>query len=95
MKRTIIPRGERIPVYLSPRQRDLLRDHTFCNPEYVALSVVEKKGVRFGWSLDEIEDIHGHVAAAANHCENRKLQRELDSLFEKLGTYLISCEEES
>jgi hypothetical protein len=88
MKRKKIAYGTKLPVKLTLRQRDLVRDHTFYNPGFANLVVADTKGIRVDLSLDDIEEIQGYVAAEANHCEDKKLQKELDALFEKLQGFL-------
>ena len=37
------------------------------------------------WRLrNDLDALLGYVAAEANHCKDRKLQKELDELFERL-----------
>lgn len=85
-----IPRGTKLPVKLTIRERDLILDETFCDPIVLKIAVVVGKGIKAEWSLDEIEDVQGYVAAEANHTENRKLQKGLDKLSDKLQVYLDS-----
>ena len=35
-------------------------------------------------TLDEWDDLGGHIAAEANHAEDKKLQRELDAISSKI-----------
>ncbi|CBE69211.1 MAG: hypothetical protein F9K13_06495 [Candidatus Methylomirabilis oxygeniifera] len=88
MKRKKIPYGSKLPVKLTIRERDLIRDETFCHPDFAKVAVVDGKRVRVDLSLDEIEEIQGFVAAEANHMENTKLQKELYRLFDKLQVFL-------
>ncbi len=76
------------PVRFTIRERDLIRDHTFYNPDFARLAVAEGRGIRVDLSLDDIEEIQGYVAAEANHCQDRKLQKELDRLFDRLQMLL-------
>jgi hypothetical protein len=47
--------------------------------------MVEANGsVRFRWSLEDIEEVLGHVAASANHSKDRKLEKRLDWISVKL-----------
>jgi hypothetical protein len=94
MKRKKITYGTKLPVKLTLRERDLIRDETFCDPDFARLAVVEGKGVRVDLSLDDIEEIQGYVAAEANHTKNKKLQKELDRLFDKLQVYLDTYDEQ-
>ena len=72
------------------RERDLIRDHTFYDPDFANLAVADGAGICVDLSLDDIEEIQGYVAAEANHCDDRKLQKELDLLFDKLQEFLDS-----
>jgi len=93
MKRKI-PYGTKIPVKLTFRERDLILEETFCDPRYVKLAEVDARGINVEWSLDDIEDVQGFVAAEANHTKNKKLERNLDNLFDKLQVYLDSYDDQ-
>jgi len=81
----LIGENDKVPVLLTKRQIELLNEHTFAEDALLnALHVSEiaggKRKVLF--TLHDLEDLNGHVAAAANHCSNRKLQKELDLVYE-------------
>ncbi|RJQ18997.1 MAG: hypothetical protein C4560_06695 [Nitrospiraceae bacterium] len=95
MKRKKIPYGTKLPVKLTLRDRDLIRDETLGNPDFAKFAVVEGKGIRVDMSLDDIEEVQGYVAAAANHTENKKLQKELDQLFKKLQVFLDAYDDQA
>ena len=86
--------GTKLPVKLTLRERDLILDETFCDPGVLKIAVVSGRGIAVDWSLDDIEDVQGYVAAEANHTKNRKLQKELDKLFDKLQVYLDSYDDQ-
>lgn len=94
MKRKKIPYGTKLPVKLTIRERDLIRDEPFCDLDFAKVAVVDGKGIRIDMSLDDIEEVQGYVAAEANHTKNKKLQRELDRLFDKLQVYLDSYDDQ-
>ena len=80
-------RGERtgrVSVAVTARERDLLRDETFADPGYAD----RFREVGGEWvaqfTASELEDILGHLAAAANHARRAKLRGELDALYERL-----------
>ena len=60
---------------------------------FATLVVVDGDGVRVPMTLDNIDDLMGYVAAAANHSKTKKLRKELDRLFDKLQGYLDRYEE--
>jgi hypothetical protein len=77
-------RERRIPVTFTARERDLLREHTFADPVYAdRIKGAEGGGVARS-SPSELDDILGYLAAAANHTRSRKLQDELDVLYDPL-----------
>ena len=90
-----IPYGTKLPVKLTLRERDLIRDETFCTPYFAKFAVVEGKNIKVDMSLDDIEEIQGYIAAVANHTENKKLQKELDRIFGKLQFYLDSYDDQA
>ena len=94
MKRKKIPYGTKLPVKLTLRERDLIRDETFCDPDFAKSAIVDAKGVRLDLSLDDIEEIQGYIAAEANHTENSILEKKLDSLFDKLQVYLDTYDDQ-
>jgi len=93
--RTAIPCGSKLPVTLTLRERDLIRDETFCDPSFAKCAVVDGTGIKVELSLDEIEEIQGYVAAEANHTNNAKLRKELDRLFAKLQVFLDTYDDQS
>jgi len=92
--RTTIPYGRKLPVTLTLRERDLIRDETFCDPGFAKCAVVEGTGIKVELSLDEIEELQGYVAAEANHTNNAKLRKELDRLFAKFQVFLDTYDDQ-
>ena len=80
---------------LTLQERDLIRNETLCNPDFARFAVVEGKGVILNLSLDDIEEIQGYIAAEANHTKSRKLQKDLDRLFNKFQVYLDTYDDQS
>ncbi|MHB9111009.1 MAG: hypothetical protein ACYC4D_00015 [Thermoleophilia bacterium] len=89
-----IPLDSKLPVKLTVRECNIIRDETFCDPRLVRLASVDGKHVLIEWSLDEIEDVQGFVAAEANHTENKQLETALDRIFIKLQVYLDSYDDQ-
>jgi hypothetical protein len=94
MKRKKIPYGTKLPLKLTIRERDLIRNETLCDPDFARFAVAEGKGIRVELSLDDIEEIQGYIAAEANHTKNSKLEKELDRLFDKLQVYLETYDDQ-
>ena len=72
---------------MSSRERELLLNHTFADPDYAEQlrAIPGKMGYVGGYTLDDLEDMLGYIAAEANHCEDRKLQKELYGFFDRLS----------
>ncbi len=94
MKRKKIPYGMKVSVKLTLRERDLIRDDTFCDPDFARLAIVRGKDIMVELSLDEIEEVQGYVAAEANHSKNSKLKKELDQLFGKFQVLLDTYDDQ-
>jgi len=94
MKRKKMPYGTKLPVTLTLRERDIILDETFCDPDFARLAVVDGKRIKVELSLDDIEEIQGYIAAEANHTKNKKLQKELDRLFDKLQVFLDTYDDQ-
>ena len=87
MRPQVIQPGERIAVRLTPGQRDLILDHTFIDNDVAGrLRVAEAEGesIVARLTLDDLEDLLGHVAAQANHSNGAKLRKRLDTLCDRL-----------
>ncbi len=93
------PRKERIrikpdetaPLELNERERELIEQHTFADEELTnRLRVVPKPGERpiFRFTLDDLDELAGFVAAEANHAKDKKLRKELDQLYERIEAVL-------
>jgi len=88
-QRTRIPEGHLIAIAFTERERTLIGEHTFADPDLTtALANAEQRGtsVIAPFTLDDLDELRGHVAATASHCKDRKLRRELDALFARLTT---------
>jgi hypothetical protein len=93
MKRKKIPYGSRLPVILTLKERDIVRDMTVGAPNFGKIGLVEGKSIKIIMSLDEIEDIQGYVAAEANHTDNKILQKALKKISDKLQVFLDTYED--
>jgi hypothetical protein len=84
-RRKIHPQ-EKITVRMTAADRGLLLEHTFADPEYAnrlqaGPGEVELVGQ---YSLDDLEDILGYIAAEANHTKDKRVERALNKLHERL-----------
>lgn len=78
---------EGVALKLSIRDRELIIDRTFAGPDLtdrLAAAAPVRSKITVYYTLSELEDLQGHIAAQANHAKNRKLQRELDKLYDRI-----------
>ena len=94
-RRRIKP-GETVPLAFTARERALVIEHTFAGPELTepldTARVVRGKYI-MRCTLDDIDELLGHVAAEANHAKNKRLQKELDALHERLQAEMESYDD--
>jgi hypothetical protein len=78
---------EAVPLRLSVADRDLILAHTYADQELTApleAAKVERSTITVRYALWELEELEGHIAAAANHTANRKLRQKLDDLYDRI-----------
>lgn len=84
---------EKISLELNDRERTLILEHTFSDEELTnRLRIVPKPGERpiFGFTLGDLDELAGFVAAEANHTKGKKLRKELGHLFGRIEELLDS-----
>ena len=86
MKRRKIQPGTKITVRMTVRDRALLTEHTLGGPEYAKRlqPASSGSGLVGEYTLDDLEDMLGYIAAEANHTGDRKLRRALHALHDRL-----------
>jgi repressor LexA len=87
MRPQLIQPGERVPVRLTPTQRDLILEHTFIDPELQQrLRVAETDGTSIvaRLTLDDLDNLLGSVAAETNHSKDATLRKRLDTVYDRL-----------
>jgi hypothetical protein len=87
---------QRVPIAFTARERTLVLDHTFAGGELIepleaAREVREKCVARY--TLDDLDELLGYVAAEANHSTSKRLQAELDALYNRLQAEMQSYDD--
>jgi len=80
-----------IEIKFTPQERDLIIDHTFTGPDLTKrLQIAEIKGARLivKYSTYDLDELIGFIAAEANHTDDKKIEKKLDKLFDKLNSIL-------
>jgi Plasmid pRiA4b ORF-3-like protein len=81
--------GEKVEVDLTDAERrNLLEDLTCLDPELETALRNTSSGQPVKMTLDDLDQLSGWVAAEANHTKNKKLERTLDRIFDKIGRLL-------
>ena len=81
---------------LTSRQCDLIINKTFAPSELTGrlrLRIVGKKPV-YRFTLDELDELMGYVAAEANHTPDRKLEKQLLKIFSRIEQLLATHTDE-
>ena len=87
---------EPVELLLTERQRHLILEHTLAEPDLTKkLEIAETRGERIAgmYTLDDLDHLSEWVAAAANHCEDPRLRKQLDHLFGLIRTTLESYDD--
>ena len=87
----------KVALELSDRERDLIMKHTFAGDELTdRLRIVTKPGEPplYRFTLDDLDELAGYVAAEANHAKVKKLEKELRRLYARIAAVLESYTDE-
>ena len=82
---------DEIEIKITPEERDLILDLTFADEALTdRLKIAEMRGKHLvaRYSISDLDDLIGFIAAEANHAEDKKLQKKLDRLIDKLERML-------
>jgi hypothetical protein len=74
MNRKLIPYGTKLPVAFTNKELEDIRSCIMIGEDFGRHAVVDGKRLRLDLSLDDIEDLQGHVAAEANHTRRETSQ---------------------
>ena len=80
-----------IEIKFTTQERDLIIDHTFTGPNLTQrLQIAEIKGKYLiaKYSMYDLDELIGFIAAEANHTDDKKIEKKLDRLFDKLNSIL-------
>ena len=84
---------EKVPLELDDRERELILKHSFASEELTdRLRIVPRPNEPpiYRFTLDDLDELAGYVAAEANHAKNKKLQKEWDRLYARIAAVLES-----
>ena len=82
---------------LSDRERDLIMQHTFAGDDLTDRLRIVPRPVEpplYRFTLDDLDELAGYVAAEANHAKVKKLEKELRRLYARIAAVLESYTDE-
>lgn len=88
---------EQVPVELNERERELILKQSLADEEVTGrLRVMRMPGEApvYHFTLDELDELAGYVAAEANHANDKKLQKEWDRIYARIAAVLDSYTDE-
>lgn len=81
--------SEKLPLKLTAAERKLVLEGLTCLDQEIEQVIRDTpSGKPVMMPLDDLDDFGGYVAAEANHCKDKKKQKKLDAIFEKIGALL-------
>jgi hypothetical protein len=87
--------GEKVELKLTEAQRSLLLDRLPLLPDEVETAIRSSQPPSpLRLTLDDLDDLAGHVAAEANHTSDKRLRKGLDAIFSKIQDVLDSHTDE-
>ena len=88
-QRKQIKPGEKVGLKLTTAERKLILNDLMCvDQEHVQTIQDTPPGKPVQFTLDELDDLGGYIAAEANHTTDKKLEKKLDRVFEKIQSLL-------
>ena len=89
MRKTRIQPTETVPLKLTDAERKLVLEEVFCLEEgYLNTIRSTPAGKPVMMTLSDLDDFGGYIAAQANHCDNPRKAKKLDTVFEKIQKLL-------
>lgn len=81
--------SEKVPLKLTAAERKLILDELMCLDQDFEQFIRETpSGKPVMMTLEDLEDFGGYIASEANHCEDKKKQKKLDAVFERIQDVL-------
>jgi hypothetical protein len=84
---------EQVPLELNDHERELILKRTLAGYELTnRLRIVPRPGEppAYRFTLDDLDNLAGHVAAEANHAKDKKLHKQLHRLYVRIAAVLES-----
>ena len=81
--------GEKVPIKLTAAERKMALEDLMClDEDYEQIIQDTPTGKPVMMTLDDLDDFGGYIAAESNHCDDKKKQKKLDAIFQKVQDLL-------
>ena len=95
MKKIELEHGQKIMVTFTLKERDLILNCMVLENyliEMFKIAVIKNNQISIHFTIDELEDLLGYIAAEANHSDDRKLVNRLEKLYDRLDELVLLYE---
>jgi hypothetical protein len=92
MKKIVTENGQKIIVTLTLKERDLILNCIFLENyliEMLKIALIKNNQIIIPFTVDELEDLLGYIAAEANHSDDINLVNRLEKLYDKLDELVL------
>ncbi len=89
MSKKYLHPGEKVSLKLTATERKLILQDLMClnrNSEQILQRTPSRKPVMM--TLDDLDELGEYIAAEANHCDDKRKQKKLDAIFQKVQDVL-------
>jgi hypothetical protein len=96
-RRKVLRPGEEITIRFTLQERDLILDHTLAGPDLtdrLRLAIMERGQITAKYSLEDLDELLGYIAAEANHSEDERRATRLYKLYDRLSDIEASVVED-
>ena len=89
MSKQRIQPAAKVPLKLTATERKLVLEDLMClDEDYERIIQGTPSGKPVMMTPDDLDDLGGYIAAEANHCDDKKKEKKLDAVFEKIQDLL-------
>jgi hypothetical protein len=95
MKKIVTGHGQKILVTLTLKERDLILNCIFLENyliEMLKIALIKNDQIIIPFTVEELEDLLGYIAAEANHLDDNNLVDRLEKLYDRLDELVLLYE---
>ena len=95
MEKIVLEHGQKIMVTFTLNERDLILNCMVLENyliEMFKIAIIKNNQISIHFTIDELEDLLGYIAAEANHADDKKLVNRLEKLYDRLDELVLLYE---